>query len=141
MGARGDYDFHTDSKELENDTLRNSVLDGVAFHHAGLSKNDRDLVEKWFKEGRVELLFSTSTLAWGEPPARCVVIRDTKLHDPLEGEVDMSPLDVLQMLGRAGRPGYDDVGYGWVVCDTAEADKYRRLLNEGKRSNPAWRRA
>ncbi|MDS0476410.1 DEAD/DEAH box helicase [Natrinema sp. 1APR25-10V2] len=133
MGARGDYDFHTESKELENDTLRNSVLDGVAFHHAGLSKNDRDLVEEWFKAGHVELLFSTSTLAWGvNLPARCVVIRDTKLHDPLEGEVDMSPLDVLQMLGRAGRPGYDDVGYGWVVCDSAEADKYRRLLRDGK---------
>ncbi|MFC4249749.1 DEAD/DEAH box helicase [Natribaculum luteum] len=133
MGARGDYDFHTESKELENDTLRNSVLDGVAFHHAGLSKNDKDLVEAWFKEGKIELLFSTSTLAWGvNLPARCVVIRDTKLHDPLEGEVDMSPLDVLQMLGRAGRPGYDDVGYGWVVCDAAEADKYRRLLRDGK---------
>lgn len=133
MGARGDYDFHTESKELENDTLRKSVLDGVAFHHAGLSKNDRDLIEEWFKQGYVELLFSTSTLAWGvNLPARCVVIRDTKLHDPLEGEVDMSPLDVLQMLGRAGRPGYDDVGYGWVVCDTAEADKYRRLLRDGK---------
>ncbi|ELZ19481.1 DEAD/DEAH box helicase [Natrinema limicola] len=133
MGARGDYDFHTESKALENDTLRNSVLDGVAFHHAGLSKNDRDLVEEWFKEGHVELLFSTSTLAWGvNLPARCVVIRDTKLHDPLEGEIDMSPLDVLQMLGRAGRPGYDDIGYGWVVCDTAEADKYRRLLRDGK---------
>ncbi|ADD05249.1 DEAD/DEAH box helicase [Natrialba magadii ATCC 43099] len=133
MGARGNYDFHTESKELENDTLRNSVLDGVAFHHAGLSKNDRDLVEEWFKEGIVELLFSTSTLAWGvNLPARCVVIRDTKLHDPLEGEVDMSPLDVLQMLGRAGRPGYDDVGYGWVVCDGSDADKYRRLLRDGK---------
>ncbi|SDC67244.1 DEAD/DEAH box helicase [Natrinema hispanicum] len=133
MGARGDYDFHTESKALENDTLRNSVLDGVAFHHAGLSKNDRDLVEEWFKTGHVELLFSTSTLAWGvNLPARCVVIRDTKLHDPLEGEIDMSPLDVLQMLGRAGRPGYDDIGYGWVVCDTAEADKYRRLLRDGK---------
>ncbi|THE66620.1 DEAD/DEAH box helicase [Salinadaptatus halalkaliphilus] len=133
IGARGDYDFHTDASDLENDTLRQSVLDGVAFHHAGLSKNDRDLVEEWFKEGHVELLFSTSTLAWGvNLPARCVVIRDTKLHDPLEGEVDMSPLDVLQMLGRAGRPGYDDIGYGWVVCDGAEADKYRRLLQEGK---------
>ncbi|MEF8792029.1 MAG: DEAD/DEAH box helicase, partial [Haloarculaceae archaeon] len=65
-------------------------------------------------------------------PARCVVIRDTKLHDPLEGEVDMSPLDVLQMLGRAGRPGYDDAGYAYVVTDGAEAGKYRRLLEDGK---------
>ncbi|MCU4927007.1 DEAD/DEAH box helicase [Halobacteria archaeon AArc-dxtr1] len=136
MTARADfhdYDFHDEKEEVENATLRKSVTDGVAFHHAGLSKGDRDFVEKWFKQGAIELLFSTSTLAWGvNLPARCVVIRDTKLHDPLEGEVDMSPLDVLQMLGRAGRPGYDDVGYGWVVCDGTEADKYRRLLRDGK---------
>lgn len=133
MGVRGDYDFHNEAKQLNNDTLRKSVLDGVGFHHAGLARSDKDLVEEWFKEGKVQLLFSTSTLAWGvNMPARCVVIRDTKLHDPLEGEVDMSPLDVLQMLGRAGRPGYDDVGYGWVVCDRSDADKYRRLLKEGK---------
>ncbi|MFC4448466.1 DEAD/DEAH box helicase [Halorussus aquaticus] len=133
MGARGDYDFHNEADDLQNDTLRKSVLDGVAFHHAGLSKGDKDRVEEWFKQGKVQLLFSTSTLAWGvNLPARCVVLRDTKLHDPLEGEVDMSPLDILQMLGRAGRPEYDDVGYGWVVCDRSEADKYRRLLREGK---------
>ena len=133
IGARGDYDFHQAAQEIEHATLRNSVLDGVGFHHAGLSKNDKDLVEDWFKAGHVQLLFSTSTLAWGvNLPARCVVIRDTKLHDPLEGEVDMSPLDVLQMLGRAGRPGYDDVGYGYVVCDRSDADRYRRLLEEGK---------
>jgi replicative superfamily II helicase len=132
VGSRGDYEFHNAAKELDNDRLRQSVVDGVAFHHAGLSKADRDRVERWFREGRVKLLFSTSTLAWGvNLPARCVVIRDTKYHDPLEGEVDISPLDVLQMLGRAGRPGYDDVGYGWVVADRADADRYRRLLEEG----------
>jgi replicative superfamily II helicase len=133
IGARGDYDFHNDAKDLSNDALRKGVPDGVAFHHAGLAKEDRDRVEDWFKAGKVQLLFSTSTLAWGvNLPARCVVIRDTKHHDPLEGEVDVSPLDILQMLGRAGRPGYDDVGYGWVVCDRSDADRYRRLLREGK---------
>ncbi len=133
IDSRGDYEFHNEAKSLSNDTLRQSVLDGVGFHHAGLGKEDRDRVEAWFKEGKIKLLFSTSTLAWGvNLPARCVVIRDTKYHDPLEGETDISPLDVLQMLGRAGRPGYDDVGYGWVVCDRSDADKYRRLLREGK---------
>jgi replicative superfamily II helicase len=132
IGARGDYDFHQDAQELSDDRLHKAVLDGVAFHHAGLSKDDRDRVEEWFREGKIAVLFSTSTLAWGvNLPARCVIVRDTKYHDPLEGEVDISPLDLLQMLGRAGRPGYDDVGYGWVVCDRADADRYRRLLREG----------
>ncbi|MFB6079616.1 MAG: DEAD/DEAH box helicase [Haloferacaceae archaeon] len=132
VGARGDYDLHTDARDLSNETLRQSVVDGVAFHHAGLGKADRDRVEAWFRDGTIDLLFSTSTLAWGvNLPARCVVIRDTKRHDPLEGEVDVSPLDVLQMIGRAGRPGYDDVGYGWVVCDGDDAERYRRLLDEG----------
>ena len=133
MGARGDYDLHTEAAELDDETLRQSIPDGVAFHHAGLSTTDRNAVEEWFREGTIGVLFSTSTLAWGvNLPARCVVIRDTNYHDPLEGDVDVSPLDVLQMLGRAGRPGYDDVGYGWVVSDRSEADKYRSLLREGK---------
>jgi len=130
--ARGDFEFHEAAAELTDDELRQSALDGVGFHHAGLEKGDRDRVERWFREGKVAVLFSTSTLAWGvNLPARCVVIRDTKHHDPLEGETDISPIDVLQMLGRAGRPGYDDVGYGWVVCAREEADKYRRLLRDG----------
>ncbi len=132
IGVRGEYEFHTQAERLSNDTLRQSVLDGVGFHHAGLGKDDRERVENWFRDGTIDLLFSTSTLAWGvNLPARCVVIRDTKYHDPLEGETDIAPLDVIQMLGRAGRPGYDDVGYGWVICDCDDADKYRRLLRKG----------
>ncbi|PSP48788.1 DEAD/DEAH box helicase [Halobacteriales archaeon QH_7_69_31] len=133
VGSRGDYDLHTAAQDLENQTLRQSVVDGVGFHHAGLATADKNRVEEWFREGTIQLLFSTSTLAWGvNLPARCVVIRDTKLHDPLEGEVEMSPLDILQMLGRAGRPGFDDAGYAHVVCDGADADRYRALLDEGK---------
>ncbi len=133
VGARGDYDFHDRTQTLDNETLRKGVLDGVAFHHAGLSKADRNHIEDWFRNGDIDILFSTSTLAWGvNLPARCVVIRDTKYHDPLEGEIEMSPLDVLQMLGRAGRPGYDEVGYGWVICDRSDVSRYRRLLDNGK---------
>jgi replicative superfamily II helicase len=132
IGTRGEYDVHQETAVLENKTLREAVLDGVAFHHAGLSTADKNHVERWFREGLVDILFSTSTLAWGvNLPARCVVIRDTKLHDPLEGEVDMSPLDVLQMLGRAGRPGYDDEGFAYVVCSPEDAERYRTLLRDG----------
>lgn len=133
IGNRGEYSFHESTQALSNTSLREVVVDGVAFHHAGLSREDKSLVEEWFRDGHLALLFSTSTLAWGvNLPARCVVIRDTKIHDPLEGEIDMSPIDVLQMLGRAGRPSFDSVGYGWIIADQSDADKYRELLNEGK---------
>ncbi len=133
LDTRGDYAVHTAAQELDNSTLQDAVLSGIGFHHAGLSKADKDQVEAWFKAGTIKLLFSTSTLAWGvNLPARCVVIRDTKRHDPLEGDVEMSPLDILQMLGRAGRPGYDDTGYAYVVCDGSDASRYRGLLEDGK---------
>jgi len=61
-----------------------------------------------------------------------LIIRDTEHHDPLEGELDMSPLNVLQMLGRAGRPGYDDAGYAHVMYDDCKPDRYRQLLEDGK---------
>ena len=133
VGVRGDYDAHQEAESFDNDTLRQSAIDGVGFHHAGLSRADKNRVEEWFREGRIAVLFSTSTLAWGvNLPARCVIIRDTRRHDPLEGETEMSPLDVLQMLGRAGRPGYDDRGYARVICDGDSAARYRRLLSRGK---------
>jgi replicative superfamily II helicase len=133
VGVRGEYEAHQEAEAFENDRLRESVVDGVGFHHAGLSRADKNRVEAWFREGRIDVLFSTSTLAWGvNLPARCVVIRDTTRHDPLEGETEMSPLDVLQMLGRAGRPGYDERGYAWVVCDGDSAERYRQLLARGK---------
>ncbi|MFB6309642.1 MAG: DEAD/DEAH box helicase [Salinirussus sp.] len=132
VGPRGTYDHHTKTQELENEDLRDCVLDGVAFHHAGLSQTDRNRVEEWFRDSRIQLLISTTTLAWGvNLPARCVVIRDTSFHDPLEGDVELNPLDMRQMIGRAGRPGYDERGYAWVVCDPSSADRYRRILREG----------
>lgn len=132
IGPRGDLAVHNKTKEITSDHLRESVLDGIGFHHAGMSREEKDRIESWFRKGDLSLLFSTTTLAWGvNLPARCVIIRDTKLHDPLEGEVPMSPIDILQMLGRAGRPDYDDTGYGYVICEPDEAEYYQQLLEEG----------
>ena len=125
-----DLQAHQLVDELGNDRLAELARAGVAFHHAGLSRGDRERVESLFRAGAVSVLVSTTTLAWGvNLPARCVIIRDTNYHDPFAGPVPMSAIDVLQMLGRAGRPGYDDVGYGAVICRPDETDRFRAILD------------
>lgn len=49
---------------------------------------------------------STSTLAWGvNLPAHTVIIKGTQIYIPEKGKwTELSHLDVMQMLGRAGRP-------------------------------------
>lgn len=60
------------------------------------------------------MLVSTATLAWGvNLPAHTVIIKGTQIYNPEKGRwVELSSLDVMQMMGRAGRPQYDTSGTG-----------------------------
>jgi DNA polymerase theta len=82
-----------------------SIRKGVAFHHAGLEREERRLIEDAFKKGSLMILCATSTLAAGvNLPARRVIIR----HPFIGGPPRHLPLDAatyLQMAGRAGRAG------------------------------------
>ena len=90
---------------------------GLGVHHAGMPRTDRTLEERLFKEGLVQVLCCTATLAWGvNLPAHTVVIKGTQLYNPDKGDfVDLGVLDVLQIFGRAGRPGFDTSGEGHLV--------------------------
>src|SRR6266702_4446422 len=81
---------------------------GVAFHHAGLTNDQRAMVEKEFKKGRVKCIVATPTLAQGvDTPARRVVIQDLNRYDVNLGLSPIPVMEVKQMCGRAGRPRYD----------------------------------
>ena len=75
-------------------------------HHAGLESSDRSIVEKLYLEKKIQLLIATSTLAWGVNfPARLVIIKGTEYFDPkTHTYLDYSMTDLIQMMGRAGRP-------------------------------------
>lgn len=98
------------------ETLRTCVSGGVAFHHAGLTHGQRSAVETAFKEGDLVGIVATPTLAAGvNLPARRVLVRDVKRFDDGASR-PMPVMEVRQMLGRAGRPRYDDFGEAWVLC-------------------------
>jgi replicative superfamily II helicase len=53
---------------------------GLAIHHAGMARNDRNLVEELFSDKHIKVLVCTATLAWGvNLPARVVIINGTQV--------------------------------------------------------------
>ena len=113
-------------------TLRQMLQFGVGIHHAGLCDSDRALVEGLFRENRIQVLVSTSTLAWGvNLPAHLVVVKGTEFFNPkLCKWVDMPVTDILQMMGRAGRPQYDDSGKAVILVEESKKPFYYKFLYE-----------
>ena len=105
---------------------------GFAVHHAGLTRNDRSLVEDLFSDKHVQVLVSTATLAWGvNLPCHTVIIKGTQMYSPEKGRwTELSPMDVLQMLGRAGRYGLDTEGEGIIMTQHSELQFYLSLMNQ-----------
>ncbi|KAJ3786023.1 Sec63 Brl domain-containing protein, partial [Lentinula aff. detonsa] len=121
----------SESQSISDPTLKDLLPFGIAIHHAGLSRADRSLVEDLFSDGSLSLLISTATLAWGvNLPVHAVIIKGTKVYDPKEGAwVELSGQDVLQMLGRAGRPQFDTFGEGIIITKGEELQFYLSLVN------------
>ncbi|KAJ2578702.1 Pre-mRNA splicing [Coemansia sp. RSA 1807] len=105
---------------------------GIACHHAGMARTDRQLVEDLFADGHIRILVSTATLAWGvNLPAHAVIIKGTQVYSPDKGAwTELSPQDVLQMLGRAGRPQFDTHGEGVIITQHSELRYYLSLLSQ-----------
>ena len=91
------------------------LLQGVASHHAGLLPGWKILVEKLFQKGLIKVVFATETLAAGiNMPARSTVISSISKRTDT-GHRTLTPSEFLQMSGRAGRRGMDEIGYVTIV--------------------------
>lgn len=88
---------------------------GVASHHAGLLPVWKSLIEKLFQQGLIKAVFATETLAAGiNMPARSTIISSISKRTD-DGHRILTASEFLQMSGRAGRRGMDDVGYVTIV--------------------------
>ncbi|KAM6096032.1 DNA polymerase theta [Chlamydotis macqueenii] len=104
--------------------LQRTLPWGVAFHHAGLTFDERDIIEGAFRQGLIRVLAATSTLSSGvNLPARRVIIRT-----PMFGGKLLDILTYKQMAGRAGRKGVDTEGESILVCKPSEKSKGTALL-------------
>ncbi|KAL2889402.1 Pre-mRNA-splicing factor brr2 [Ceratocystis lukuohia] len=112
--------------------LKDLLPQGFGIHHAGMNRMDRSDVEDLFARGAIQVLVCTATLAWGvNLPAHTVIIKGTQVYSPEKGSwVELSPQDVLQMLGRAGRPQFDTYGEGIIITSQSEIQYYLSLMNQ-----------
>ncbi len=114
----------TEVVDIEQSLIQ-SVENGVAFHHAGLESSQRRLVEQGFKNHLIKCIIATPTLAAGvNIPARRVIIRDLWRYDENFGMTPIPILEYKQQAGRAGRPRYDTVGEAITIArDSNQQDQ------------------
>jgi pre-mRNA-splicing helicase BRR2 len=124
--------LQSEAESVKSDELRDLLPYGFAIHHAGMTRSDRTLVEELYADRHIPILVSTATLAWGvNLPAHTVIIKGTQVYNPEQGRwTELSPQDMLQMLGRAGRPQFDTFGEGIIITTHQELQYYLSLLNE-----------
>lgn len=110
VGEQGDRSSFTER-------LERLVAAGAAFHHAGLARAHRNLIEEVFRERALKIIAATPTLAAGvNLPARIVIIPELWRYDAEYGTYGIPVMEYKQFCGRAGRPGYDKVGYAVPVA-------------------------
>ncbi|KAI4212741.1 MAG: hypothetical protein LQ351_004634 [Letrouitia transgressa] len=126
-------DLQVNLSRVQDEALREALSFGIGIHHAGLVEADRKLAEELFANNKIQVLIATSTLAWGiNLPAHLVVVKGTQYFDAkIEGYKDMDLTDVLQMLGRAGRPQYDSSGIARIFTQDAKKAFYKHFLHTG----------
>lgn len=120
------------SSTLNDENLKLFLPFGIGIHHAGLDQRDRKMVEELFLNQKIQILIATSTVAWGVNfPAHLVIIKGTEYYyAPTKQYVDFPITDVLQMMGRAGRPQYDDYGVAVILVHDKKKHFYKKFLYE-----------
>ncbi|XP_072018769.1 LOW QUALITY PROTEIN: activating signal cointegrator 1 complex subunit 3-like [Amphiura filiformis] len=117
---------------IRDNNLKLTLAFGIGMHHAGLHERDRKTVEELFVNQKIQVLIATSTLAWGVNfPAHLVVIKGTEFYDgKTKRYVDFPITDVLQMMGRAGRPQFDEEGKAVILVHDIKKHFYKKFLYE-----------
>ena len=123
-------------------TLSRMIKNGVAFHHAGLTSHQREIIETGFRERHIKIISATPTLAAGvNLPAQRVIISSYLRYNIKKGQmIPLSVMEYKQMCGRAGRPQFDSKGETILIASSdnekdALFDNYINAQPEDLRSS------
>ncbi|KAI3328400.1 P-loop containing nucleoside triphosphate hydrolase protein [Ustulina deusta] len=105
--------------------LAETIPAGVAFHHAGMTTEERDLISTAYDGGVLKVVVATCSLAAGiNLPARRVILHNARMGRDLIG-----PSMLRQMRGRAGRKGKDEIGETYLCCRKCDLEDVVELMH------------
>ncbi|MEE3850552.1 DUF3516 domain-containing protein [Gordonia sp. LSe1-13] len=125
--AIGDFRFHTGFGA----TLSKLLRAGIGVHHAGMLPRYRRLVERLAQQGLLKVIAGTDTLGVGiNVPIRTVLFAGLSKYDGTRVR-RLRAREFHQIAGRAGRAGFDTVGYVVVQAPEHDVENARAVAKAG----------
>ncbi|CRG92091.1 pre-mRNA-splicing helicase BRR2 [Talaromyces islandicus] len=119
-------------ERLHERTLAESVSHGVGYYHEALSNNDKRIVSHLFNIGAIQVMLASRDVCWEiDFTAHLVIVMGTQFFEGREHRyIDYPISEILQMFGKASRPGVDKVGRGLLMVSETKRPYYKRFLAE-----------
>ncbi len=112
-------------------TLSRLLRNGIGVHHAGMLPRYRRVVEQLAQQGLLKVICGTDTLGVGiNVPIRTVLFTGLAKFDGSRQRI-LRTREFLQIAGRAGRAGFDTVGYVVVQAPEHVIENERRIAKAG----------
>ena len=118
--------------KMEDKTLKETLMNGVAYLHEGTSELDQRIVSKLFQSGAIQICVASRNLCWSlQLQSYLVIIMDTQYYNGKDHTYEDYPIsDMLQMCGRANRPLIDLDSKVVVMCQSSRKNFYKKFLYE-----------
>ncbi|WP_415031531.1 DEAD/DEAH box helicase [Gordonia sp. (in: high G+C Gram-positive bacteria)] len=127
VDAIGDFHFGTGFGK----TLSKLLRSGIGVHHAGMLPRYRRLVERLAQQGLLRVVAGTDTLGVGiNVPIRTVLFASLSKYDGRRVR-RLRSREFHQIAGRAGRAGFDTVGYVVAQAPDHDVENARALAKAG----------
>lgn len=120
------------SESISVPALRDLLLRGICVWHTNMRPRDREIVERMFMKGHLRVVVASFDAAWQSSlRGSLVVVKGTEKYDPSQERlIDIPPAEILQMIGRSGRPQNETHCHAVILVHERKKPLLKKCINE-----------